>query len=61
MFGDPGVAQEFIDDLQEHLSPGSAALIVLVPQMPSDDWLEGLEEPGHVLRTTQPGRRSATC
>lgn len=52
VIGDPGVAQGFVDDLQEQLSPGRAALVVLLRQMPSDDWLRTLQEPGHVLQTT---------
>ena len=52
MFGDVGVAQSFVKELSEKLTPGSAALILLVREIDPEQVLPRIEEPGHVIRTT---------
>jgi uncharacterized membrane protein len=52
MFGDAGVAEDFVKELGEKLEPGAAALIVLVRDIEPDRVLPKLREPGHVITTT---------
>jgi uncharacterized membrane protein len=52
MFGDVGVAQSFVNELGENLSPGRAALIVLVREMKPEKVLPHIQEHGHVIRTS---------
>jgi uncharacterized membrane protein len=50
--GDSGVAQNFIDELREHLIPGSAALVLLVRELAPEKVLPHIREPGHVIQTS---------
>lgn len=52
MFGDVGVAQKFVNELSANLTPGSAALIVLVREMDPAQVLPHVEEHGHVIQTS---------
>ena len=52
MFGDVGVAQNFISELGENLTPGSAALILLVREMDPQKVLPHIQEQGHVIQTS---------
>jgi uncharacterized membrane protein len=52
MFGEVGVAQSFVDELGKNLTPGSAALIVLVREMDTEEVIPRIEEPGHVIQTS---------
>ena len=52
MFGDVGVTQSFVDELSQNLTPGSAALIVLVREMDPDEVIPRMEEAGHVIHTS---------
>jgi uncharacterized membrane protein len=52
MFGDVGVAESFVKELSEKLTPGRAAMILLVREMDPEQVLPRIEEPGHVIRTT---------
>jgi len=52
MFGDEGVARSFVNDLGAKLTPGSAALIVLVREMDADAVVARIEEAGHVIQTS---------
>ncbi len=51
-FGDACVAKSFVDELSRNLTPGSAALIVLVHKMDAEKILPQMEEPGHVIQTS---------
>jgi uncharacterized membrane protein len=51
-FGDVGVAEGFVDGLREKLTPGTAALVLLVRDMDLEKVLPRIEEPGHVVRTS---------
>ena len=50
--GDVGIDESFVSDLSDHLTPGSAALVVLVRDLAPDDVLPHIEEGGHVIRTS---------
>lgn len=52
MFGDAGVAQEFVKDLSEQLTPGAAAMILLVREMDPDKVVPHIHEPGKVIQTS---------
>ncbi len=52
MFGDASVAQNFVNELGENLTPGSAALIVLVREMDPQKILPSIQEHGHVIQTS---------
>ena len=45
MFGDVGVAEKFVDELGKNLTPGSAALIVLVREMDPEEVIPGSKSP----------------
>ena len=52
MFGDAGVAQSFVEELSQTLTPGSTALLILVREMDLDEVISRIEEPGHVVQTS---------
>jgi uncharacterized membrane protein len=52
MFGDVGVAQDFVNELSENLTPGSAALILLVREMDPQKVLPHVQEQGRVIQTS---------
>jgi uncharacterized membrane protein len=52
IFGDAGVAEDFVKELSEHLAPGGAAMIILVREMSVDEVVARMEVPGHVIRTS---------
>jgi uncharacterized membrane protein len=52
MFGEPGVAESFVTDLRENLTPGSAALVVLVRDVDVDKVLPHIQERGHIIQTS---------
>ncbi|HEX5526884.1 MAG TPA: DUF1269 domain-containing protein [Solirubrobacterales bacterium] len=52
MFGDAGVAEEFIKELSENLEPGRAALIFLVREFDPEKVLPRIKERGHVIQTS---------
>lgn len=52
MFGDAGVADSFVDELRESLTPGSAALVLLVREMSPEKVLPHLQERGRVIQTS---------
>lgn len=49
---DYGVDDSFMKELGEKLTPGSAALIVLVRKMTPDKILPNIEEKGHVIQSS---------
>jgi uncharacterized membrane protein len=49
---DAGVDDNFMKDLGEQLTPGSAAVIALVRRVTMDKVLEGIQIPGHVIQTS---------
>jgi uncharacterized membrane protein len=49
---DYGVDDRFMKDLGEKLTPGSAALIVLVRSMTADKVLPNIQERGHVIQSS---------
>jgi uncharacterized membrane protein len=49
---DYGVDDRFMKDLGEKLTPGSAALIVLVRSMTADKLLPNIQERGHVIQSS---------
>jgi uncharacterized membrane protein len=49
---DYGVDDRFMKELGEKLTPGSAALIVLVRSMTPDKILPNIQERGHVIQTS---------
>ncbi len=49
---DYGVDDRFMKELGEKLTPGSAALIVLVRSMTADKILPNLQEQGHVIQSS---------
>lgn len=51
-FGDVGVAQSFVNQLSQNLTPGSAALILLVREMDPERVLPHIQEHGHLIQTT---------
>src|SRR5215213_2691672 len=52
MFGDAGVAEDFVQELSESLEPGRAALILLVRGLDPDKVLPRMKEQGHVIKTS---------
>jgi uncharacterized membrane protein len=51
-FGEAGVAESFVDELRESLTPGSAALVLLVREMAPDKILPQIREHGRVIQTS---------
>jgi uncharacterized membrane protein len=49
---DTGVDDKFMKDLGTHLTPGNAAVIVLVRQVTLDKVLEDIKIPGHIIQTS---------
>ena len=49
---DYGVDDDFMKELGEKLTPGSAALIVLVRSMTPDKILPNIQEQGHVIQSS---------
>jgi uncharacterized membrane protein len=52
MFGDAGVAEDFVKELSEQLEPGRAALIFLVRDLDPGKVLPQIKEHGHLIQTT---------
>lgn len=52
MFGDAGVAEDFVKELSENLDPGRAALIFLAREFDPENLLPQIKERGHVIQTT---------
>ncbi|HST70364.1 MAG TPA: DUF1269 domain-containing protein [Solirubrobacterales bacterium] len=52
MFGDAGVAEDFVNELGEHLEPGRAALIFLATEVDPEKVLPEIKEQGHLIRTS---------
>src|SRR3954470_23211157 len=52
MFGDAGVAEDFVRELSENLEPGRAALIFLARELDLEKVLPRIEERGHVIQTS---------
>ena len=52
MFGDAGVAEDFVKELSENLEPGRAALIFLVRGLDPEKVLPRIEEHGQVIQTS---------
>lgn len=52
MFGDAGVAEDFVKELSENLDLGGAALIFLARDLDLDKVLPRIEEHGHVIQTS---------
>ena len=47
-----GVAESFVDELRESLTPGSAALVLLVREMTPEKVLPQIREHGRVIQTS---------
>jgi uncharacterized membrane protein len=52
MFGDAGVAEDFVKELGEHLEPGRAALVFLVRELDPEKVLPQVREHGHLIQTS---------
>lgn len=52
MFGDAGVAEDFVKELSANLEPGRAALIFLVREFDPEKVLPRIRERGHVIQTS---------
>ena len=52
MFGDAGVAEDFVKELSENLEPGRAALIFLARELDPEKVLPQIKEHGHVIQTS---------
>jgi uncharacterized membrane protein len=52
MFGDAGVAEDFVKELSEKLDLGGAALIFLARELDLEKVLPRIEEHGHVIQTS---------
>jgi uncharacterized membrane protein len=52
MFGDAGVAEDFVRELSENLEPGRGALIFLVRELDPEKVLPRIKEHGHVIQTS---------
>ncbi len=52
MFGDAGVAQRFVEELSQNLTPGGGSLLILVREMNLDEVILRIEERGHVVQTS---------
>lgn len=55
MFGDTGVAEDFVRKLSEQLEPGRAALIFLVTEFDPEKLLPQIREHGHLIQTSLSG------
>jgi uncharacterized membrane protein len=51
-FGDVGVAESFVDELRTNLTPGSAALVLLVREVTPEKVLPHIREHGRVIQTS---------
>ena len=51
-FGDEGVAESFVDELRESLTPCSAALVLLVRQVTPEKVLPHIREHGRIIQTS---------
>lgn len=52
MFGDAGVAEDFVEELSENLEPGRAALIFLARDLDPEKVLPQIKEHGHVIQSS---------
>ncbi|HET8813539.1 MAG TPA: DUF1269 domain-containing protein [Solirubrobacterales bacterium] len=52
MFGDAGVAEDFVKELSEHLEPGGAALIFLATELDPGKVLPQIKEQGHLVQSS---------
>lgn len=52
MFGDAGVAEDFVRELSENLDLGGAALIFLAREFDLEKVLPRIEEHGHLIQTS---------
>lgn len=52
MFGDAGVAEDFVKELSENLEPGRGALIFLVRELDPEKALPQVKEHGHLIQTS---------
>ncbi len=52
MFGEAGVAEDFVKELSENLEPGQATLIFLVREFDPEKILPRIKEHGHVIQTS---------
>jgi uncharacterized membrane protein len=52
MFGDAGVAEDFVKELSENLEPGRAALILLARELDPEKVLPRIKEHGHLIQTS---------
>jgi uncharacterized membrane protein len=52
MFGDVGVAEDFVKELSENLEPGRAALIFLATELDAEKVLPQIKEQGHLMQTS---------
>ena len=52
MFGDAGVAEDFVKELSENLGPGRAALIFLATEVDPEKVLPQIKEQGHLIQTS---------
>jgi uncharacterized membrane protein len=51
-FGDVGIAESFVDELRKSLTPGSAALVLLVREVTPEKVLPHIREHGRVIQTS---------
>lgn len=58
-FGDVGVAESLVDELRESLTPGSAALVLLVRRLAPEKLLPQIQEHGHIIQTSLSDRVEA--
>ena len=59
MFGDAGVAEDFVKELSDNLKPGHAALIFLARNFDPEKALPRVTEHGHVIQTSLSGQVEA--
>lgn len=52
MFGDAGVAEDFVKELSENLEPGRGALIFLARELDPEKVLPQIRERGHLIQTS---------
>jgi uncharacterized membrane protein len=52
MFGDAGVAEDFVKELSANLEPGRGALIFLARELDPEKVLPQIREHGHLIHTT---------
>jgi uncharacterized membrane protein len=50
--GDVGISEDFVNDLSESLTPGSAVLVLLILKMTPEKVLPRLQEQGRVIQTS---------